>query len=67
MIRENLQELAITMTRETGRPIKSSKGEIERTAQIFELASSEVRRVLRANIYPYKSTNFLQETRGGWP
>lgn len=58
LIRENLQELAITMTRETGRPIKSSKGEIERTAQIFELASSEVRRVFEGKYIPLQEYEF---------
>jgi succinyl-CoA reductase len=38
-IRENLNDLAVLMTREAGRPIKSSRAEIERTAQIFELVA----------------------------
>jgi len=52
LIRENLNDLAITMTKETGRPIKSSRAEIERTAQIFELASSELKRVLEGKFVP---------------
>lgn len=52
LIRENSEELALTMTKETGRPIKSSRAEIERTAQIFELASSEVKRALEGDFIP---------------
>jgi succinyl-CoA reductase len=51
-IRENSNDLAVTMTRETGRPIKSSRAEIERTAQIFELASSELRKALEGEFVP---------------
>lgn len=52
LIRENSEELALTMTKETGRPIKSSRAEIERTAQIFELAASEVKRALEGDFIP---------------
>ena len=52
LIRENAEELAVTMTKETGRPIKSSRAEIERTAQIFELAASELRRALEGQFIP---------------
>ncbi|BCU70098.1 aldehyde dehydrogenase family protein [Stygiolobus caldivivus] len=51
-IRGNVDDLAVTMTRETGRPIKSSRLEIERTAQIFELAASELRRALEGQFIP---------------
>ena len=52
LIRENANDLAVTMTKETGRPIKSSRAEIERTAQIFELASSELKRALEGEFVP---------------
>ncbi len=52
LIRESANDLAITMTKETGRPIKSSRAEIERTAQVFELASSELRRALEGEFIP---------------
>ncbi|BFI75925.1 aldehyde dehydrogenase family protein [Sulfurisphaera ohwakuensis] len=52
LIRDNATDLAITMTKETGRPIKSSRAEIERTAQIFELASSELKRALEGEFIP---------------
>ncbi|ARM75444.1 aldehyde dehydrogenase family protein [Acidianus manzaensis] len=51
-IRENVEDLSKTMTLETGRPIKSSRAEIERTAKIFELASSELRRALEGQFIP---------------
>lgn len=51
-VREKSEELAKTMTLETGRPIKSSRAEIERAAKIFELASSELRRALEGRFVP---------------
>lgn len=58
MIRENANDLAVIMTKETGRPIKSSRAEIERTAQIFELASSELRRALEGEFVPLDLYDF---------
>ena len=58
LIRESLNDLAVLMTRETGRPIKSSRGEIERTAQIFELAAAEVRRVMEGKYVPLDAYEF---------
>lgn len=52
LIRANADDLAKTMALEIGRPIRSSRLEIERTAQIFELAASEVRRVLTGEFVP---------------
>lgn len=52
LIRANAEDLARTMTLEIGRPIKSSRLEVERTAQIFELAAAEVRRVLTGEFVP---------------
>jgi succinyl-CoA reductase len=46
------------MTRETGRYIKSSRGEIERAAQIFELAVAEVRRVMEGKYVPLDAYEF---------
>lgn len=51
-IRERSEDLAKTMTLESGRPIKSSRAEIERAAKIFELAATEVRRALEGRFVP---------------
>lgn len=40
------EELAILMSREIGRPIKSARGELVRTSEIFKIASAEVNHVL---------------------
>ncbi|AWS00303.1 aldehyde dehydrogenase family protein [Metallosphaera hakonensis] len=58
LIRNSAQELAVLMTKETGRPIRSSKSEIERTAQIFEMASSELRRVFEGRYIPLEEYEF---------
>lgn len=42
LIRKNKEELALTMCKEIGRPIKSARAEIERTAYSFELGASYV-------------------------
>ena len=42
LIRKNKDELATTMSMEIGRPIKSARAEIERTAYSFELGASYV-------------------------
>ncbi len=52
MIRQSREDLAKTMSMEIGRPIKSARLEIERTAMIFELAASEVRRALTGEFVP---------------
>jgi succinyl-CoA reductase len=57
-IRAQAAVLAETMTSEIGRPIKSSRGEIMRTAQIFELAASEVRRAFEGEFIPLESYEF---------
>jgi len=52
LILQNKEELAKTMTLETGRPIKSSRAEIERTAAIFEGSAWEIQNVLRGEFIP---------------
>ncbi|MEM3828834.1 MAG: aldehyde dehydrogenase family protein [Conexivisphaerales archaeon] len=46
LIRKNKEELAKTMSIEIGRPIKSARAEIERTAYSFELGASYVGKAL---------------------
>jgi succinyl-CoA reductase len=57
-VRERADELALTMTDEVGRPITSSRGEIQRTAQIFELAAVEARRVFEGEFIPLEGYEF---------
>lgn len=52
LIKQRQEELAILMTREIGRPIKSSRTEILRTAQIFELAAQEIKNVFSGQFVP---------------
>jgi succinyl-CoA reductase len=58
LIRSNAGELASLMTREIGRPIKSSRGEIIRSAQIFELVASEVRGIFTGEFVPLESYDY---------
>lgn len=57
-IRADAERLAVLMTDEIGRPIKSSRGEIQRTAQIFELAASEVRHVFEGKFVPLEAYDY---------
>lgn len=52
LIRKSQESLAVIMSSETGRPIKSSRAEIERTAQIFEYCAWELSHVLTGNFIP---------------
>ena len=52
LIRQNKDELAKTMSLEMGRPIKSSRAEIDRTAAIFEGSAWELQNVLRGEFIP---------------
>jgi succinyl-CoA reductase len=58
MIRADPEPLATLMSREIGRPLKSSRGEIQRTAQIFDLASTDVRDVFAGGFVPLESYDF---------
>jgi len=58
MIRADPEPLATLMSREIGRPLKSSRGEIQRTAQIFDLASSDAREVFSGGFVPLESYEF---------
>ena len=58
LIRSDPEPLAVIMSREIGRPLKSSRGEIQRTAQIFDLASSDVRAVFSGSFVPLESYEF---------
>jgi succinyl-CoA reductase len=58
IIRSKIEELSTIMTWETGRPIKSSRAEILRTAQIFELVSAEVRHVFMGEYVPLEIYEF---------
>ncbi len=46
------ENLAITMSKESGRPIKSSRGEILRTGDIFKFAAWEMEHVLKGEFIP---------------
>lgn len=52
LLRESAEFLAQTMSAETGRPIKSSRGEIERTASIFEYSAWELSHVMTGDFIP---------------
>ena len=58
LILSKADELASTMTQEVGRPIASSKGEIGRTAQIFELVASDLRSVFEGEFVPLESYEY---------
>src|ERR1700730_9867998 len=58
MIRSDPEPLALIMSREIGRPIKSSRGEIQRTAQIFDLAASQVSEVFSGKFVPLEVYGF---------
>lgn len=61
LIRQSKEDLAKTMSLEMGRPIKSSRAEIERTANIFEGASWEIQAVMRGEFVPLE----IYETPAG--
>jgi aldehyde dehydrogenase (NAD+) len=44
LIEENVDELAETLTREEGKPISSSRGEVSRTAEMFRYFAGDARR-----------------------
>lgn len=46
------EDLALTMSKESGRPIKSSRGEILRTADIFKYAAWEMEHILKGEFIP---------------
>ncbi|OWP56357.1 MAG: aldehyde dehydrogenase [Thermoplasmatales archaeon B_DKE] len=52
LIRNSVNDLATIMSSEMGRPIKSSRAEIERTAQIFEYCAWELSHVLTGDFVP---------------
>ena len=52
LIRGRREELARLLTREIGRPIKSTRLIIERTARIYELAAQELPHVLTGEFVP---------------
>ncbi|MDG6956589.1 MAG: aldehyde dehydrogenase family protein [Nitrososphaerota archaeon] len=58
LIQSNAEELASTMTQEIGRPISSSKGEMARTAQIFELVAADLRGVFEGEFIPLESYEY---------
>jgi len=58
LIRSDPEPLATIMSREIGRPIKSSRGEIQRTAQIFDLAASKVSEVFTGSFVPLEVYGF---------
>lgn len=49
-ILRNKDNLALLMSTEIGRPIKSSRGEILRTSEIFKIAASEVTHIMEGKI-----------------
>ena len=58
LIRSDPEPLAALMSREIGRPLKSSRGEIQRTAQIFDLASTQAREVFAGSFIPLEAYEF---------
>ena len=51
-IRLSKEDLSILMSSEMGRPIKSSRAEIEKTANIFEGAAWEIQNIMRGEFIP---------------
>jgi succinyl-CoA reductase len=58
LIRAHVDELASMMAQEIGRPIKSSRGEIIRSAQIFELVASDVKSVFAGEFVPLEAFEY---------
>ena len=63
LILSNAEELASTMTQEVGRPIASSRGEMARTAQIFELVAADLRSVFEGEFVPLESYEYPKGNR----
>ncbi|MGC8663709.1 MAG: aldehyde dehydrogenase family protein [Thermoplasmata archaeon] len=61
LIRASKETLAVTMSSEMGRPIKSSRAEIERTVNIFEGAAWEIQNVMKGEFVPLE----IYETPAG--
>ena len=57
-IRERKEDLARLLTREIGRPIKSTRLIIERTATIYELAAQELPHVLTGEFVPLEAYSY---------
>ncbi|MDP8023300.1 MAG: aldehyde dehydrogenase family protein [Conexivisphaerales archaeon] len=57
-IRNRKEELAVLLSREIGRPIKSSRLVMERTASIYELAAQELPQVLTGDFVPLEAYNY---------
>ncbi|MFP3239276.1 MAG: aldehyde dehydrogenase family protein [Caldivirga sp.] len=58
LIRGRREELARLLTREIGRPIKSTRLIIERTARIYELAAQELPHVLTGEFVPLEAYDY---------
>lgn len=58
LIRSRKEELARLLTREIGRPIKSTRLIIERTARIYELAAQELPHVLTGEFVPLEAYDY---------
>ncbi len=57
-IRERKEDLARLLTREIGRPIKSTRLIMERTATIYELAAQELPHVLTGEFVPLEAYSY---------
>ncbi len=58
MIRARKENLAKLLTREIGRPIKSTRLIIERTARIYELAAQELPHVMTGEFVPLEAYDY---------
>lgn len=57
-IRDRKEDLAVLLSREIGRPIKSARLIMERTASIYELAAQELPEVLTGEFVPLDVYNY---------
>ena len=64
MIRSRREELARLLAREIGRPIKSTRLIIERTATIYELAAQELPHVLTGEFVPLEAYSYPPGNEG---
>lgn len=64
LIRGRSEELARLLTREIGRPIRSTRLIIERTARIYELAAQELPHVLTGEFVPLEAYDYPPGNEG---
>jgi alpha-ketoglutaric semialdehyde dehydrogenase len=63
LLQEQMEELAVTLTREEGKTLKDSRGEVQRAINVLEFTAGEGRRLRGATIPSEISRTFIYTVR----